>query len=104
MTTKLIAGRGKLGDTNWGATFDNNRKPLERQLRELKKHFGETVLLTGGGSLGKSWTATLINAEILPMGDNLGLRAYLENVTPPMHCDDDKFEPWINSWQISVLS
>jgi len=101
---KLIAGRGKLGDMNWGAEFDNNAEALKPQLEELRKHIGETVLLTGGGSFfGTYWTALLADANIVPFGNDgkVALQAKLSCVNPPLGGKTD-FEPYINSWQISV--
>lgn len=111
-----IAGRGSLGDVNWGVDFKNGRPldQLQKELAELEKHYGETVLVTGGGGFGAS-LATLHSAEIVPsgIGDHPSLQANI-TVTEGEMCDwnwDKKphkknkphnMTPFLDSWQISV--
>jgi hypothetical protein len=110
----LIAGRGSLGDMNWGVDFKNGRplEQLQKELAELEKHYGETVLLTGGGGYTAS-LATLHSAEILPngIGNHPSLQANL-TVTKGDMCDYNQktwkktkphnMTPYMDSWQISV--
>lgn len=105
MGWRLIAGLGELGDLNWCATFDNDEKRLEPQLRRLRRHYGERVLLTGGGGSG-AHLATLVAARIVKeRGRNgepwVALQVDLKRVKPPL-CGRSTFSPYINSWQISV--
>ena len=107
LKAKLIAGRGEIGDSNWGANFDRNKAKLERQLKRLKRHIGERIMLTGGGSFGKAWFGILENPRIVPFGDNaLALQVTLRDLLPRMsegRLSEDTFEPYINSWQISAI-
>lgn len=94
--------------------FKNGRPldQLQKELTELEKHYGETVLVTGGGGFGGS-LATLHRAEILPegIGYHPSLKAYL-TITKGDMCDYNEktwkktkpteFDPWLDSWQISV--
>lgn len=95
-----IAGYGALGNSNWG--FDSARIETDKWVAECQKHIGETVLLTGGGSLGKSWLATLVSVSIALLGDRPTPRVRLENLEPIFNHDKNVFEPWLGSWQISV--
>ena len=100
---KLIGGYGKLGDTNWG--FDESRIETDKWLAECKKHIGETVLLTGGGSFGKYWYATLADVSLGKLGDNLRPRVKLVDLDPNWHPyseEPNEFTPWLGSWQVSV--
>ena len=115
MRWRLIAGRGQLGDMNWGVDHQHAR-PLSiilDELVELKKHIGEKVLLTGGGGYGTN-IAILKGAEIVKQGyirNQPGLKVYLTIIKGPMMDYNQKtwkktvpsdFDPWIDSWQISV--
>lgn len=105
---RLIAGRGSLGDINWGAA-GRSLTVLKSELRELKKHIGQRVLLTGGGGPGGS-IATLKSAIIVKEGymrGMPGLKVYLTNIDPKYggigrSGGREAFDPWIDSWQISV--
>jgi hypothetical protein len=99
---KKIAGRGRGQQMNWGADVARPLSTLRRQLRELKKHFGEIVVVTGGGGCGYKW-AILKGAELVPYHEGeKGLRAYLDRVTPNGGWGA-KFDPWIDSWQINIV-
>jgi hypothetical protein len=99
---KKIAGRGEGVQMNWGATVTRARSILTRQLKELKKHIGEIVVVTGGGGFGHKW-AILKKVELVPYDKGMGLKAHLDRVTPNGGWGP-KFEPWIDSWQINVLT
>jgi len=99
---KKIAGRGRGPQMNWGADVTRPISTLRRQLRELKKHIGEFVVVTGGGGSGYKY-AILTGAELAPYGtDGVGLRAHLDRVTPNGGYGP-KFDPWIDSWQINII-
>ena len=99
-----IAGRGELGDTNWGADFSQNHEEKQAWYDELVKHIGEVVALSGGGSLGsKVWFGVLKSCDWGPCGDKEAIKVRLESMTPKM-AGSHVFEPWIDSWQISILS
>ncbi len=96
-----IGGYGELGNTNWG--FDSSQVETDRWLNECQKHIGETVLLTGGGSFGKSWLAKLVTVSIGMLGDKPTPKVRLENIKPRFtYSGENIFEPWLGSWQISV--
>lgn len=100
---QLIAGYGQLGSWNWG--FDETKIEPDKWLKELQKHIGERVLLTGGGSFGKHWYCTLANASIDLLGDKPTPKVTLKNLRPRMDKwskEPNIFEPWLGSWQISV--
>jgi len=105
---KLIGGYGEIGDTNWG--FDSKQIQAQKWAGECRKHIGETVLLTGGGSfMGSAWVAKLIKVSIRKFHDgSKGVAVKLIDIDPPMnkYVEDkrpNKFEPWLGSWQISAL-
>lgn len=101
MIAKKIAGRGELGDLNWGANFTRSKEALKRELRKLQKHIGERVLLTGGGGNRASYH-TLENAWIERFDDEKwGLKAELS--PSPFEWQEDNFTPWLDSWQISII-
>ncbi len=97
-----IGGYGELGNSNWG--FDTTRIETDKWLIECQKHIGEIVLLTGGGSFGKSWLAKLVSVSIGILGNKPTPKVKLENIKPKWtaYNDDDSFEPWLGSWQISI--
>lgn len=96
-----IGGYGELGSTNWG--FDYSRIETDKWLSECRKHIGETILLTGGGSLGKYWLAKLVSVSIGILGNKPTPKVRLENIKPRWSFHGDNvFEPWLGSWQISV--
>ncbi|MFX0210536.1 MAG: hypothetical protein ACFFDT_31440 [Candidatus Hodarchaeota archaeon] len=101
MIAKKIAGRGELGHLNWGADFSRSKKVLQEELKELQKHIGEKVMLTGGGGHEASYH-TLKRAWIERFNDEKwGLRAELE--PSPFHWQKENFTPWLDSWQISII-
>ncbi len=94
-----IAGRGKLGDMNWGADFSSNvTQNLHRTAEKLKEHTGEKVLLTGGGGYGYN-VGVLTGAEV-DYARN-AVRVHLRDLQPKMG-GRTEFSPLIGSWQISV--
>lgn len=98
---KKIAGRGKLGDMNWGADFDRPLSIVKNELRELQKHIGEQILLTGGGSLEAN-LAVLKKAYITePEPKKFAVQVKLTDLEPSLGYRDT-FTPYIDSWQISV--
>lgn len=99
----LIGGYGEIGARNWG--FDASRIETAKWLREARKHIGERVLLTGGGSFGKSWTATLERVSIGKLGGRNVPKVKLAGIDPPWSVAPGRpntFEPWLGSWQISA--
>jgi len=102
MKWKQIGGYGQIGDMNWG--FDESRIEAEKWLGECKKHIGKIILLTGGGSLpGTFFLALLSDAWMSQLGDTPVPQVKLTNVTPPVAGRSTEFEPYLGSWQISVL-
>jgi len=100
MIARKIAGRGELGNLNWGADFSRSKRTLQKELKELKKHIGEKVLLTGGGGHRASHH-TLVDAWIEPCGKRWALQA---KVTPSISASmGEFFTPYLDSWQISVI-
>lgn len=105
---KLIGGYGETGDTNWG--YDSTKIDTQKWLKECRKHIGETVLLTGGGSfMGRAWLAKLVKVGIgkFPDGSE-SVKVKLIDLDPPWnkYVEDkrpNEFEPWLGSWQISAL-
>jgi hypothetical protein len=99
---KLIGGYGQIGDTNWG--FNESKIESDKWLAECQKHIGETVLLTGGGSLGKAWLAKLTDVKLEKLGNNLVPQVRLENLKPKWdsYTKENIFTPYLGSWQISV--
>jgi hypothetical protein len=102
ITWQKIAGRGALGDTNWGAA-GRPLPVLKKELVELKKHIGEEVLLTGGGGPGGN-LAILKGASIVKEGFMVGQPALKVRlvVIKGVMAGSTNFDPWIDSWQISV--
>lgn len=103
MPWKIIGGRGEVGDMNWGVDFNAHTTAAELKptLKEIKKHIGETVLLTGGGGFGAR-TGKLSDAKIaLAWGKAHRIKVKLTNLDPSMS-GDTVFEPWLDSWQISI--
>ena len=105
VVVRKIAGRGRLGNWNWGATVIRDEKVLLEELKELKKHIGEKVLLTGGGGpgahIGKLVDAWLEDYTYMNKKGK-GLRVRLVDLDPPI-AGMREFTPWIDSWQISVF-
>ncbi len=98
-----IGGYGKLGDMNWG--FDKTQVNTDEWVEECSRHIGETILLTGGGSMGKGWLAKLTRVSVGMLGNHLTPKVLLENIKPRFsNYGDNTFEPWLGSWQISVKS
>jgi hypothetical protein len=99
----LIGGYGEIGSWNWG--FDDSRIETNKWVAECKKHIGETVLLTGGGSFGKAWLATLTDVWVSSLGGKPIPQVRLENLKPKWngYVEDNVFEPYLGSWQISIL-
>ena len=96
-----IGGYGELGDTNWG--FDGTQIETDKWLNECQRHIGETVLQTGGGSMGKSWLSKLVAVSIGLLGGKPTPKVKLENIKPRWsYYGENVFEPWLGSWQISV--
>jgi len=105
---KLIAGRGKGMQLNWGVDAKGQPPQLiDRWEKELKKHVGETVFLSGGGGAGVSAVKLRgVHKEVWNRETGrMGLRAELERLEDrPLHYKKGEiFDPWIDSWQISVL-
>ena len=103
MTWKKLAGRGALGNVNWGVDFDDKKSLQELQplLKEIKKYIDKRVLLTGGGGFG-SHIGILKGAKIGEMAKGcFRIEVTLEKLDPPL-AGDTTFTPWLDSWQISV--
>jgi len=105
MVWKKIAGRGKLGDMNWGASLKRNKEVVDREIEELKKHIGEIVLLTGGGGTGyqigilkKVWLYKK-NGCYCPQVKIVNLKGV---DCFGLETEEKEFTPFIDSWQISV--
>lgn len=86
---------------NWGADVTRPISILRRQLRELKKHIGEFVVVSGGGGSGYKY-AILKGAELVPYDKGMGLKAHLDRLTPNGGWGRS-FDPWIDSWQINII-
>lgn len=100
---QLLAGRGALGDINWGANFDNDRSKLKPQLERLKKYIGQKVYVSGGGGFPGFAKAVLLGAKIVKFGPKaVALQAHLKTADKRLADDNGVFHPFINSWQISV--
>ena len=98
----LIAGRGALGDHNWGGSFKTPPEELEKQRQELLKHIGETVLLSGGGGPGFELVKLLevYPLEDAPLREPPGRKAFRAKLG---NCSfGEQFDPYLDSWQISV--
>jgi len=95
---RLIAGRGMLGDWNWGYS-DPDPEILRKWCEALKKHIGEDVLLSGGGS--GSNLAKLTGTRMTKLAGKPALKVTLVNLRPSMGTHH-QFSPYIGSWQISV--
>lgn len=96
-----IAGRGKLGDMNWGADFNRPEKVVLKEHEELKKHIGEPVVLTGGG--GWVWyVGVLKGIKIDEIDGKKIVRAHITNLDMPIG-GKHEFSPLLDSWQISVF-
>ena len=105
MTTKIIlrvrkiAGRGKIGDQNWG--FDPHRNPetCKAEYEELKRHIGEIILLSGGG--GSEMNLAVL--EDVTWNEKFGAaQCKLSHITPPIG-NRRTLNPIMNSWQISII-
>ena len=98
-----VAGRGEIGHVNYGATIARDEETILKEYSILKEHLGEPVLLTGGGgytmSIGILEDVKIINLQ----GGEKALKVRLEDIKPPVFGDEKVFEPWIDSWQISVF-
>ena len=105
---KIIAGRGEAGDMNWGVKSGGvpNAK-LDQWEKELKKHIGEEVYLSGGGGYGVDLVKLVgVRKDVWdPKTGKMGLRAELEwlDEQPFRHKKGERFDPWMDSWQVSVL-
>ena len=102
-TWRKLAGRGEIGNENWGANFNQSEEEKKQWLENLRKHIGEVVLITGGG--GRDFNlGVLKDARLVELGDKQVVQAKLENVTPRMaFTENGIFEPYLDSWQISAL-
>ncbi len=108
---KLIAGRGELTPqfaTNWGARGDGYPpEVINKWQKALEKHVGETVYLSGGGGWGIEPMKLLgVYQEVWNKDTGrMGLHAKLERLAPSKYGQPkgEIFEPWLDSWQISVL-
>jgi hypothetical protein len=105
---KLIAGRGEGMQMNWGVSFDGVPQPtLDRWQKDLEKHIGEEVFLSGGGGAGID-RVKLVGVKQETWNEKTGkkgLRAVLERLEtrPYRYKKGEIFDPWMDSWQISVL-
>ena len=101
MIAKKIAGRGEVGNLNWGADFTRSKKTLNKELQALRQHIGEKVLLTGWGG-GNVRRVTLKDAWIEPYDDKKW--ALVARLSPsPFTWMDEDFTPYLDSWQISII-
>jgi len=98
---KLIAGRGELGNINWGYDDSISEKIVKKWYKNLKNHIGEKVLLSGGGGHDYNF-GKLTDVKMDTFNNKPAIKVKLENLDPPI-AGRQTFEPWINSWQISVL-
>lgn len=104
---RLIAGRGEGMQMNWGV--DPNGLPqesLDKWQKELEKHIGEEVYLSGGGGSGIDKVKLIgVEQEVWnTKTGRMGLRAKLQRLEDrPLHYKKGEiFDPWMDSWQISV--
>jgi hypothetical protein len=103
---RKVAGRGKLGDMNFGADFNyTSEEGLRSEFEELKKHIGEVVVLSGGGGwdfhFGVLKSVEMVDVEV-DGSVRKAIRVTLDHLTPSM-AGRREFSPYIDSWQISVL-
>jgi hypothetical protein len=105
---KLIAGRGAGMQMNWGVDFKGiPQDRLDEWQHDLEKHIGEEVYLSGGGG----WEVDVVKLVGVKQDvwdaktGKMGLRAVLERLEtkPLQYKKGEVFEPWMDSWQISVL-
>lgn len=100
----VIAGRGKFGDTNWGADFSQTEEIRQQWYDNLKAHMNEVVILSGGGSfMGDYWLGVLEQIRMATCGDKPAVKIKLIHMTPKFS-GLTEFEPFIDSWQISILA
>ena len=99
---KKIAGRGAVGDANWGANFDQSNETIQKWLAELQKNIGKTVLLSGGGG-NDTHLGILAEAKIVQVDhrEKKAIQVTLKNLTPKI-AGESEFTPYLDSWQISV--
>lgn len=97
----LIGGYGEIGAQNWG--FDPSKITAEKWATEARRHIGERVLLTGGGS-SKAWMATLERVSIKIFRGERVPEVRLTDIDPPWDSPPypNVFEPYLGSWQISI--
>lgn len=95
-----LAGRGKIGDRNWGADFTTPKAELEKQLKEIKKHIGKEVLLTGGG--GHSGSLHILQDVWIQHVGRSNSWGLMVRLTPGLFEDTEEFTPFLDSWQISI--
>lgn len=105
---KIIAGRGEMGDMNWGVNFKGlPQDRLDKWEKELKKHVGEEVFLSGGGGAGVSSVKLVgVHQEVWDKNTGkMGLRAELQRLEtrPLQYKKGEIFDPWMDSWQVSIL-
>lgn len=105
---RLIAGRGKGMQMNWGVDFDGVPPAMiDKWQKELEKHIGEEVYLSGGGGWGVDRVKLIGVKQVLwnEKTGRMGLRAELQRLeTKPFEYKKGEiFDPWMDSWQVSVL-
>jgi hypothetical protein len=92
-------------DVTRNVDWAESKAKLQKVQMELAKHYGEKVLVWGGGGSGY-FHAILKSVKILPtfIGSKKGfaLKAYLKTENKMPFHDSNVFDPWIGSWQISV--
>ncbi len=86
-------------DLDWS----ESKEKLQAVISKLKPYYGEKVIVSGGGGPGEQF-ATLRSVEIVPTilkgKDGFTLRAHFDDKTP--FGGDEKWEPYLGSWQISI--
>lgn len=100
----LIGGYGEIGSWNWGFNTKEALAQSHKWYDECTKNIGKTVMLTGGGSFYKAWTAKLTSVFWRDWGEDKVVAVRLEKIKPRWSIGKEPniFEPTLGSWQISI--
>jgi hypothetical protein len=99
-----LGGKGKIGSSNWGYHEPQDDLEAEEWLKNCQEQIGNTVVLSGGGSLMNEMHAAILDkAEFAMCGDHKTVRVCLSNIKPTFSEIDNCFDPFLGSWQLSVI-